>query len=522
MASDHELRPAAALTHPLWLASLAALALNDHVLKGSVLLPSAITGKLSDITGLIVAPALLAALLRVRRPASLLASHLVVGLVFAAIQLSAAAADAWSTLMAALGAPWQITRDPSDLLALPALLLAYRALRPAMQRPPALPARRPRLGARRLAEALCAALGLLVCVATSAPPSPVWVPPIWTDVYIHNDSGALQVVTVRQLRDDLLLDCDAVLTAPEALREVLFAAPATWALDDQFNAAAIDQNTQNGGSSACRAVLLAGDLIAPTVVTWAAADIPPDGVPGAIVHENHRDGAILLQGDEEDLDLEPLGPLTLTPLRGDAPPDDPACPLQSDADRLFWSTPVPAGVRRLNDLEPGVDGCFGLRFATDARWYVCAPAPLFPFQTGDWLRVETFATPRGELLRVEQVQDQGGAPVDPPQVLLLSRGGFPDLAGVAGATLPRDACPYRADLGCGTVARPADIRLSHGSGQSDLLVGAPPATVPDGFGGQWSLVLAHGQTRAILDPECVEGFPALGDDLEVAALYTRP
>ena len=86
------LRPARALLHPLWLVSLGLLVLNDHVLKGASLLPAPLTGKLSDFAGLVVAPVLLAAVLRVKTMRGLVLAHLAVGLVFSAIQLSAAAA----------------------------------------------------------------------------------------------------------------------------------------------------------------------------------------------------------------------------------------------------------------------------------------------------------------------------------------------------------------------------------------------------------------------------------------------
>jgi hypothetical protein len=57
------LDPRAGLAHPAWWLALALLALNDHVLKGAGLLPAWLTGKLSDVAGLVVAPVLLAALL---------------------------------------------------------------------------------------------------------------------------------------------------------------------------------------------------------------------------------------------------------------------------------------------------------------------------------------------------------------------------------------------------------------------------------------------------------------------------
>src|SRR5688572_6358086 len=79
------LHPARALLHPAWLLSLAVLGLNDHVLKR--LVPSLLTGKLSDFAGLFVAPALLATLLRVRRPRALVLCHVAVALGFAVIKV---------------------------------------------------------------------------------------------------------------------------------------------------------------------------------------------------------------------------------------------------------------------------------------------------------------------------------------------------------------------------------------------------------------------------------------------------
>src|SRR5262245_28812425 len=60
----------AVLLHPLFLCALALLLVNDHLLKGAGILPGAITGKLSDLAGLIVAPVLVAALVGARTPPS--------------------------------------------------------------------------------------------------------------------------------------------------------------------------------------------------------------------------------------------------------------------------------------------------------------------------------------------------------------------------------------------------------------------------------------------------------------------
>ena len=77
-----------------------ALLLNDHVLKGAGLLPPALTGKLSDFAGLIVAPVLVASAVRARATLPrLFAFGLVVG-VFFAINVSHAAARAVEDAMA--------------------------------------------------------------------------------------------------------------------------------------------------------------------------------------------------------------------------------------------------------------------------------------------------------------------------------------------------------------------------------------------------------------------------------------
>jgi len=152
--------PERALVHPVWWGALALLAFNDHVLKGSPLLPEAATGKLSDLAGLVVAPLLFATLVRARSRRAMLACHIAVGAVFAAIQVSPWAAGGWSDLMGLVGAPWVIVSDPTDLLTLPALLVSWSVLVPAT--------RADASWARRGVERVAAVVGLFFCVATSA------------------------------------------------------------------------------------------------------------------------------------------------------------------------------------------------------------------------------------------------------------------------------------------------------------------------------------------------------------------
>ena len=89
-----------ALLHPLWIAALVVLVLNDHLFKGSGLLPAAVTGKLSDFAGMVVAPVLLAALLRLTGRRAVAAAHVAVGAVFGAINLWPVAARGFESLTA--------------------------------------------------------------------------------------------------------------------------------------------------------------------------------------------------------------------------------------------------------------------------------------------------------------------------------------------------------------------------------------------------------------------------------------
>lgn len=131
--------PGGALLHPLAVASLALLVVNDHLLKQSI--PGVMTGKLSDVAGLVFFPLVLvsswewAQSLRGASPVAgrpVIAGAIVLtGLGFCAIQLWAPAGSAWAWGLGALQAPlhgsWRPvvhTADPTDLLALPALAVA--------------------------------------------------------------------------------------------------------------------------------------------------------------------------------------------------------------------------------------------------------------------------------------------------------------------------------------------------------------------------------------------------------------
>ena len=139
MTSD---RAGSLFCQPAFISALAILLLNDHYLKATN--PSWVTGKLSDLAGLVVAPIALVSTIEIlrsfvgRQPferlRAMTATSLVVGGLFALVQIVplatrmyAAAAGATSHIaLNAVGrsagsGPAAVTADLTDLLTLPAL-----------------------------------------------------------------------------------------------------------------------------------------------------------------------------------------------------------------------------------------------------------------------------------------------------------------------------------------------------------------------------------------------------------------
>jgi hypothetical protein len=140
--------PLTLLVRPWPVFALVVLALNDHVLKGSGLLPSVVTGKLSDFAGLFYFPLLLVTLVNLtsttlaramRRSelplmgattAQLAVASSATTLVFTLIKVSRDARDVYARIVATLqwwhDAPSvSVVVDPSDLIALPMCALAF-------------------------------------------------------------------------------------------------------------------------------------------------------------------------------------------------------------------------------------------------------------------------------------------------------------------------------------------------------------------------------------------------------------
>ena len=141
------------LLHPAALAAIAVLVLNDHVLKQAW--PGFVTGKLSDVAGMVFFPLFLQGACEIAhacaRPASwrpsrrvLIAAALATAVVFAAVKLSPLAGEVYRTGLGLLQWPWRasaaalagealpavtrvaLVQDAGDLIALPFVLLALR------------------------------------------------------------------------------------------------------------------------------------------------------------------------------------------------------------------------------------------------------------------------------------------------------------------------------------------------------------------------------------------------------------
>ncbi|MEV4217287.1 hypothetical protein [Nonomuraea sp. NPDC049725] len=144
------------LSHPATLVAALVLLLNDHLLKHAWSSP--VTGKLSDVAGLVVAPPLVALLLCRRAD---LAATLLTGVLYTLVKTTETGAEAASHVWTAVAGPSRVLTDPTDLLALPALGLAWWIRRRSLTGVP-----------RRWLVITTMPLAVLAVTATAAAPGP--------------------------------------------------------------------------------------------------------------------------------------------------------------------------------------------------------------------------------------------------------------------------------------------------------------------------------------------------------------
>lgn len=534
------LTPERALLTPTWVASLVVLVANDHWLKGSGLLPDVATGKLSDFAGMIVAPVLLAVLLRVRTRRGLLACHLAVAGVFSAIQLSPAFAGQWSSLMAAIGHPWAITCDPTDLLALPFLLLSWRLLVPEMEAEHSV-----RVPLQRTAVAALSVVGLWSTVATSEidggiDESNVWFEDVFGRVYINNANDFDISLFIRPLREDIHVDCDDVASEPERLlADAAFGEAEHWSLPPRTNVA-IEMNT----SRKCSAALVAGEGIPPQLIFVDNDVVVQQSFPGQTL---------------DSVDLLPLNGMAIEFGEGggtwiggetwrytptDAAPEQPqSCEPIDGESRLDWSNVPANGLNaRIEGLDLGPDGCFEFTMqrveisdgvAVDIGnvepWYLCAPEAAVPFAVGETVLVERSAALADAGVDVTELDPETleVAADEQGRALRIARymRGAADPGDIDTAVdqvlvaVPRASCPWLVAETCATVERGVDVAVL--GGQSFFVPGEPEVFMDEGdplTAKVRTAVLSYARERAVLDGNCSPGSMSPPYDIDLSVI----
>ena len=96
----------------IYAAAGVTLVCNDWWLKGAGLLPGWLTGKLSDLAGLIVAIVTAALVLGHRRTRTSLAACISIASVFALVKLSPSAAQLFLAALSSAGLKWRLVPDP--------------------------------------------------------------------------------------------------------------------------------------------------------------------------------------------------------------------------------------------------------------------------------------------------------------------------------------------------------------------------------------------------------------------------
>jgi hypothetical protein len=453
--SSHRPRPhlpERALLHPLWLTALMVLVLNDHLFKGAAILPGALTGKLSDVVGMLVAPALLAAMLRLSSRRALMVAHLATGLVFAAINLSAVAARGFEAMTALTPLPWAIVVDPTDLIALPVLARSWVVFTPAMRRPLSVP---------RWIGIPVIGLGALACMATSPPvdEQPIttqepFFADVWGHVVIENAREEPATLRVRQMRSTTFMDCAFVAEDPtSALSRSLFGQPEFW--DIQPGRAIAVMGDGSIGVPQCKAYLIDGAGLNTQLLFFDIEEYPATWLTSTSETINPS-VTLTLHPETSDLSDHPV--------RFEAPPiisPEPAtsCDVVSDEASLAWSEVPSMAVYALERIEEAPDGCMKLGLSDNTDFYLCLPRDTFPFEVGEEFLIrslelgEDFGTIEGiefvgDTKKLRAARGQDFVPFDATTTLSVE---------------PSEGCGYVHDE-CGNLTRPLTIRYGGASG----------------------------------------------------------
>lgn len=504
---ERKLAPHRALYHPLWLVSLGLLVLNDHFLKGSGFFPAAITGKLSDFAGLVVAPALLAVLLRLSSRQSFVLAHVATGVVFAGIKVFPNFAQAFESVAGLGPFSWHIVVDPTDLIALPALFVAYRVFVSAMEQP---------IPERPLTQRGLIMAGSVACMATSQQPIDPpcgdaaecsTTPRETAALVIGNATDTQRLIRVRPLKDSVQYLCADLLADPtKSLSRELFGPADAWLLEPTRGLPLL-----NKSGTDCSAFLVDADGLPPTLIAWSSTRFPdmfqststaaPDG-DSMIFFGLDRNGKLVL-GDHPAVFEAPA--LEEPQPTGVCAPTDPGV-------GIAWSTPLPgAGPFKVVNVESSPDDCHMIVLENSPSLFVCIPAAAMPFKAGDSLSVEPITVNGGSF-----DETNGEAPVadglrlkSDSHIVVAMRGNVLAHYSHAGAaeiltepTVSADrtkGCAGSHDK-CGSLSIPAEVSYfgDHVDTITFLRAGSNLA-LKDGYG---TLYVVRAEAMPIRDTEC--------------------
>src|SRR5690606_38370957 len=117
-----------------YVVALLVLVANDTWLKGAGVLPGWLTGKLSDVAGLVVAPVTLALVFGRGRPRLRLSAFALTALGCSLINVSPWCSERFIALLSMIGVSWTVWSDITDLVTLIILPLSWSTSEAQLQR----------------------------------------------------------------------------------------------------------------------------------------------------------------------------------------------------------------------------------------------------------------------------------------------------------------------------------------------------------------------------------------------------
>lgn len=348
-----------ALRHPLWWGALGLLVVNDHVLKGAF--PGWWTGKISDFAGLLVAPVLVSALLAARTARMRALAFALPTAWFVAVKSVPGAGALTATIASHVGLDWTFAFDPTDLLALAVLPLAWHV---ASHRGVIFV---PRIWTERAAVGA----GVLACMA-SPPPEPSWT----TTAFLVNRTDRTLEVRVRWV--DAQVDCSLIQDRfAEILARDTFMAGTLFSVEpdhtlplDRGLALSTDPwapPVATGHNGSCDVVILTAEGMPETMVFWDGS-AGPRAIPDIINDEDDlaqvEGGIMITEGEDERLAID-AGPMYRLASPVDIYDDGAACRDYGAIAGFDWSSSLPlwsGATITLEEVREGIDGCMSISY----------------------------------------------------------------------------------------------------------------------------------------------------------------